>query len=208
MAINSAIDKILKLPVYVHILVVGALCFILIGIVLKGIDSYTNHNQAVLVPDVKGLQLEDAAPFFEKNFLHYTVIDSIYSKDVMPGAIVELSPEVNSKVKKNRIVYVTINAKTEEMAAIPEVTDVSFRQAYALLKSTGFFDVELKYVSGEFRDLAIGVEYGGKIVNTGTRVPMTAKLVLVLGDGNLYKENVDSISKKEPVIIDGDESWF
>ena len=54
----------------------------------------------------------------------------------------ELVPGVGSKVKEGRIVFVTINALTSQMAVIPEVEDLSFRQAYALLRARGFSSVE------------------------------------------------------------------
>ena len=204
---NSLFDKIFKLPVYIHLLAIAAFACITLYIVLKSIDAYTNHNQAVQVPDVRGLQIEDAIPFLEKSLLRHEILDSIYSKDVTPGAIVELTPEVNSKVKKNRIIYITVNAKTEETASIPEIEDISYRQAYALLKARGFMDVEYKYVSGEFLDLAIGVEYRGQMVSSGTRVPLTAKLTLVISDGDIFKNESDSLTEEKPVVV-GDESWF
>jgi beta-lactam-binding protein with PASTA domain len=197
---KSVFDNLFKMPIYAHLLVIAALSCLIIYIVLKGIDSYTNHNQAVHIPDVRGLQIEDAAPFFKQNMLRYTIVDSIFSKDVTPGAIVELMPEANAKVKKNRIVYVTVNAKTEETAPIPDIADISFRQAYALLKARGFMDIEYKYVSGEYRDLTVGVEYGGQMINTGTRVPLTAKLILVIGDGHIMPQDSD--------VIEEEESWF
>lgn len=205
---KSFFNKIFELPVYIHLLAVIAAFCIIIYAVLKGIDGYTNHNQAVYVPDVRGLQIEDAEPFLEQNMLRYVIVDSIYSKDVTPGAIIELMPEANSKVKKNRIVYITVNAKTEETAIIPEITDISFRQAYALLRARGFMDVEWKYVTGEYRDLTIGVEYGGQMINSGTRVPLTAKLILVISDGNIIPNEGDSATIEKPEIIGGDESWF
>lgn len=199
-------DKIFNLPVYVHLLAVIATTCVLVYIVLKGIDMYTNHNQAVQVPDVKGLQIEDAEAFFAHNKLRFEIIDSVYSKEAMPGAIVELRPEANSRVKKNRIVYITVNAKSEETAPIPEVTDISFREALALLEARGFKGIEWKYVKSDYRDLAVGVQYGGQIVPSGTRVPLTAKLILLIGDGNIIPE--DSIPTEKPEIIGGDESWF
>ena len=203
---SSPFDKFFKLPIYVHLLIMAVTACIVVFITLRSIDVYTNHDQAVYVPDIKGLQIEDAAPFLAKSTLHYEIIDSIYSKEWMPGAIVELSPEANSKVKKNRIIYITINAKTEETAPIPEITDLSYRQAYALLKAHGFANVEMKYISGDFRDLAIGVEYGGQMVNSGTRVPLAGTLILVISDGNILQ--LDSASVEKPEIIGGGESWF
>jgi beta-lactam-binding protein with PASTA domain len=173
--------------------------------VLKSIDSYTNHNQGVRIPDVRGLQIEDAAPFFKQNKLRYVIVDSIFSKETAPGAIIELLPEANSKVKKNRIVSITINAKTEETVPVPDITELSFRQAAALLMARGFIDVEHKYVSGEYRDLTIGVEYEGQMINSGTRVPLTAKLVLVISDGNII---LNDSTENNVEIIGDDENWF
>jgi beta-lactam-binding protein with PASTA domain len=202
---KSFLDKIFGLPVYVHLLAIFLLSSLCLYIVLNYLDSYTNHNQAVNVPDVRGLQMEDAAPFFERNKLRYALVDSVFSKDAVPGAIVELLPEANSKVKKNRIVYVTVNAKTEETAPLPDVAKLSFRQAQALLKTCGFVDVEHKYVAGEYRDLVAGIEYEGRMVNSGTRAPLTAKIILVVSDGNVMP--ADS-TESEMEIIGGDESWF
>jgi len=205
---RSFLDKLLGMPIYVHLLAVCVLACLIVFFTLKKIDSYTNHNQAVVVPDVKGWQIEAATPLFEKNLLRYVIIDSTYSKDVAPGAIVELSPDANARVKKNRIVYITINAKTEKAATIPEIADFSYREAYARLKSLGFAKVDVKYVASQFRDLTIGVEYGGRMLESGARVPLTAKIILVVGDGNIIVENDDSEDAQTQEIIGEDESWF
>jgi beta-lactam-binding protein with PASTA domain len=205
---KSLFRKIFCLPVFIHLLAVMALSLIAIYATLRYIDAYTNHNQAVLIPDIRGFQMEEAIPVLEQNFLRYEVIDSIYSKEFNPGAIVELSPEVNAKVKKNRIIYITVNAKTEKTAQIPEVTDLSYRQAYADLKSRGFRYVEKKLVPGEFYDLTVGVEYEGKLVNSGTRVPLTANLFLVVCDGTVGPEE-NKINDEETTESAGsDEHWF
>jgi Uncharacterized protein conserved in bacteria len=207
---NSLFNKIFQLPVYIHLLAILAIACITGYIVLKTIDTYTNHNQAVTVPDVRGLQIEEAIPFLEKNLLSHSIYDSIYSKDVPPGAIVDLLPEANSKVKKKRTIYITVNAKTEETAVIPEIEDMSlsFRQAYAILKARGFMDLEYKYVTGEFLDLALGVEYGGQMVKKGARVPLSAKLILVVSDGNSTIIQTDSTKEENSETFIGDESWF
>ena len=206
---SSLFNKFFQLPVYIHLLAISVAGCFTAYIVLKSIDTYTNHNQAVHVPDVRKLQIEEAVPFLEKSLLRYEIIDSIFSEDVPPGAIVELMPEANSKVKKNRVIYITVNAKTEKTAPIPEIEDISYRQAYALLKALGFIDLEKKYVTGEFLDLAIGVEYNGQLVSSGTRVPLTAELTLLISDGNILVNEGDSITEGNPeIIIDGDESWF
>ena len=156
------------------------------------------------------MKLEDAAELFGNNKLRYNVIDSVFSKDVAPGSIVELVPGVGSKVKEGRIVFVTINALTSQMAVIPEVEDLSFRQAYALLRARGFSSVEIEYVPGDYKDLAMGVELNGRTLLKGEHVPSTAHLVLKVssGDPNMLPDSLalDSIPV-EP--LDSDiENWF
>ena len=180
---------------------------IVVYVVLKGIDSFTNHNQAVKVPDVRGLQIEDAIPFLGENMLRHSIADSVYSKDFAPGAIVELLPEANSKVKKNRIIYITINAKSEETVPLPDVMELSYRTAYALLKARGFTDFDWKYVSSDFRDLTLGVEYRGKMIESGTHVPLTAKLILVIGDGHSINLT-DSIIGENLEPEEKEDGWF
>ena len=204
---SSFFGKIIHGPVYVHILAVGVVSILTVYITLKYLDFFTNHNQAVFVPDVTGLQVEDAIPFLEQKSLRYTVVDSIYSKEVMPGAIVDLLPEAKSKVKKNRIIYMTINAKSEESVTLPDVTEKSFRLAYATLKSRRFKDVDWRYVAGEFRDLTIGVEYNGNLVESGTRIPISAKLTLIVSDGINKPLESDSIYNSMD-NVGGNEIWF
>lgn len=130
--------KLIKNPYVLNLLLAVVVACALVFGTLKWLDSYTRHNEAVVVPDVKGLGLEEAAEFFKNSNLRYNVIDSVFSKDVKPGAIVELVPMAGSKVKEGRIVFVTVNALTSQMATIPEVEDLSFRQAYAILRARGF----------------------------------------------------------------------
>ena len=135
---NNFFVKLIKNPYVLNLLLAVVVACALIYGTLVWLDKYTRHNEAVVVPDVKGLKIEEAAEFFKNNNLRYNVIDSVFSKDVDPGAIVELVPSAGSKVKEGRIVFITVNALTSQMATIPEVEDLSFRQAYALLKARGF----------------------------------------------------------------------
>lgn len=52
------------------------------------------------VPKLAGLQVEEANAILKSKGLHIEIIDSIYQKDAVPGAIIEQVPEENSKVKK------------------------------------------------------------------------------------------------------------
>lgn len=84
--------KLIKNPYVLNLLLAVVVACALVFGTLKWLDSYTRHNEAVVVPDVKGLGMEEAAEFFKNSNLRYNVIDSVFSKDVKPGAIVELVP--------------------------------------------------------------------------------------------------------------------
>ena len=204
---NNRFIKILKNPFVISLLLAVLILWGLIYGTLVWLDIYTRHNEAVVIPDVKGMTIEEAAPFLAEKGIRYNIIDSVFSKDVDPGAIVEIVPTPGSKVKEGRIVFVTINAKTSQMARIPEVQDLSFRQAYALLTSIGFKAIEVKYVAGDYKDLAIGVEWNGKILEEGQHVPLNAHLTLVVSGGFEESDSLalDSLNMAPVESLDSEE---
>ncbi len=208
---DNRLIKILKNPfVFSLLLAILLVCGLIYG-TLVWLDAYTRHNEAVVIPDVKGLTIEEAAPFLAGRGIRYNIIDSVFSKDVAPGAIVEIVPATGSKVKEGRIVFITINAKTSQMGRIPEVQDLSLRQAYALLGSVGFRAIEVKYVAGDYKDLAIGVEWNGEMLEEGRHVPLNAHLTLVVSGGFAESDSLalDSLGRAPVESLDSEEeNWF
>ena len=207
---NWAIKCIKNPFVWNLLLMIVVGCALIYG-TLAWLDYYTRHNEAVIVPDVKGLSMNEAKSFFDNTGLRYNVIDSVFSNDVNPGAIVEVVPEPGSKVKEGRIVFVTINALTAQMAIIPEVADLSFRQAYALLRSLGFKNIEVKFVPGDYKDLAVGVERNAQMINRGERVPLASTLTLIISNGEkeIDSLSLDSLNVMPVESLNSDlEEWF
>lgn len=207
---NWAIKCIKNPFVWNFLLMIAVGCALIYG-TLAWLDHYTRHNEAVIVPDVKGLSMDEAKTFFDNTGLRYSVIDSVFSNDVNPGSIVEVVPEPGSKVKEGRIVFVTINALTAQMAIIPEVADLSFRQAYALLRSLGFKNIEVKFVPGDYKDLAVGVEQNAQMINRGERVPLASTLTLIISNGEkeIDSLSLDSLNVMPVESLNSDlEEWF
>ncbi|MDD2417043.1 MAG: PASTA domain-containing protein [Parabacteroides sp.] len=202
------IIKILKNPFVFNLLLAGVITLVLLGGVMFWLSSYTRHNEAVVVPDVRGLKVEEAAEYFDRSNLRYNVIDSVFSSDVPAGAIVEMIPEAGAKVKDGRIVFITINASTTQMAPMPNVQDLSFRQAQALLEATGFNSVEIEYVPGDYKDLVVGVEHRGRMLSSGEKVSLKAALVLKIsnGEGEMLPTTTDSTAVEE--LDSEEENWF
>jgi len=203
-------QRFMNMPILVHLGVMVIILILLTLIVLQCLQGYTHHNKAVIIPDVKGLSLIEAAPFFDNNGLRYNVIDSVYSKEHAPGVIVEMLPAVGSKVKEGRIVFITINANNVQKAAVPDVADLSYRQALALVQSKGFTSVEVKKIPGKYKDLTIGIELNGKQLSPGELIPLSSNLLLMVYDDSI--DDIDSTDYPEnssTETIGGEtEDWF
>lgn len=165
--------------------------FLAIGIVvllaiiaLFSIDYYTKHGQSELVPDLRGLYVEEADILLAKQGLYAQVIDSVYVKDKKLGTIIDQIPLPNSSVKQNRAIYIIINSRQVRQVSVPEISDVSYRQADALLQAVGLSVASVEYTPSEFKDLVIEIKYKGRSIMPGTRVPEGSKLVLVVGSGS------------------------
>lgn len=200
----------MNMPILVHLLIIIVILILAVVVALQGLKAYTHHNKAVIIPDVKGLSVKEAAGFFENNGLRFNIVDSVYSKEHAPGVIVEMVPSVGSKVKEGRIVFLTINANNVQKAIVPDVADLSYRQALALVQSKGFTSVEVKHIPGLYKDLAIGIEMNGKRLTSGELIPLSSKLLLIVYDGSLGGEpdsENDSVSSAG-VITGESEDWF
>ncbi|MDD6209523.1 MAG: PASTA domain-containing protein [Bacteroidales bacterium] len=192
--------------IFKHILISFVVLFILVCGVLAALHFYTRHDQSIKVPDVKGLDMNEAAPFFDASQLSYEVIDSVFSKSNAPGSIVETIPAPGSKVKQGRKIFVTINAYSTQTGLIPSVADVSFRQVQAMLQGLGFENVQVEYVPGEYRDLVIGITGKGKQLQPGERIALTTPIRILVSNGST--EPQDSISPENNTEMIDNESWF
>lgn len=203
-------NKYLWVNLIAMIIVVAGLLF---G-TLKGLDIYTRHGEAVVVPDVKGMSVGEAERIFSNHSLTCVVSDSTYVKNLPAGCILEYNPSAGQKVKEGRIIYLTINTLNVPLQVVPDVADnSSLRQAEARILASGFKLAEIQYMSGE-RDWVYGVKYNGRLLTMGEKVPMGATLTLMVGDGGaLLRDslNGDSAADAESAVATdsaADESWF
>jgi len=166
-----------------NFLIAIAIIVALAWISLICIDFYTRHGESKLVPDLRGSYVEEAEQLLAKQGLHAQVIDSVYVRDKKLGTIIEQNPAPNSNVKSNRAIYLIINSRLVRQVALPDVSDVSFRQADAMLQSIGLSVGSTEYVPSEYKDLVTEVKFHGRSIMAGTRIPEGSSVVLVVGSG-------------------------
>lgn len=198
---DSFLIKIIKNTYIKNIAAMIVIAIVLIGSTLFFVNKYTRHNEAIEVPDLKGLQVEDAAALISAKDLRYEIVDSVFQKDGAPGAILEQIPSGKSSVKYGRTIYLTIQAKNEPLVAIPDLEDASLRQAETLLNALGINQINIVSVPSEFQDLVYGVEYKGSPLKGGQKIPKGSTVTLKVGNGNGNDASADSLQ------IDGSETF-
>lgn len=147
------------------------------------INIYTNHGEIESVPNLTGLTLDEAKILLENHNLKYEVIDSVYTKSKKLGSIVEQNPLPKTIVKPGRQIYLIVNSKSVRQVVIPPVIDVSLRQAEAMLFSVGINVGGISYAPSDYKDLVLGINYQGKSLAPGAKIPEGSSVTLVAGNG-------------------------
>ena len=182
------------------LLLVIIVVLLFIGLIFW-LDNYTRHDEQKLVPDVIGMTEENAATLILGRELNYDIVDSVFRTGAMPGAVVDQDPKAGSFVKKERKIYLIVNAKSAQMTALPDVVDLSLRQAGALLTGADFKIKEVVYKPSDYRDLVLEVLYNGKKVNAGEEIPTSSELILNVGDGGI-KIEADTIAADTTAVME------
>lgn len=160
---------------------VGSVVLILL-VVFFSLGAYTRHGSSVPVPKLKGMQFEKAVDMLETQGFRYK-IDSAYVLDKPPGTVIEQDPDAGTAVKENRTIYLTIVSRVAPNVKLPELENVTFREADALLSNYGLSIGDTSYTSDIARDVVLAFKFAGQTLKSGSVVPKGSKIDLVLGDG-------------------------
>ncbi len=180
---NNKVKRIFVNPFTISIVAVIALAALMIIGTLYWLDSYTNHDTELVVPDLKDLSESEAAKMLKDKHLYCEVVDSVFMKGKKPGNVVDQTPVAGAKVKAERTIYLVINARSPRKVALPDLKDVSVRQAEAILNSIGLRVEGYEYVPSIYKDLVEDVKYDRKVMLSGERVNEGSAVTLCVGMG-------------------------
>ena len=168
----------------INILLAGFVGIALIVGLIFWLRSYTQHGVEVQVDDVRGMLQAEAEPVLQAHGLRLVVVDSTYSDKVPFGTIVDQDPKPESHAKHGRAVYVIINATGKRQIIMPDLQDMSYRQAETTLRGMGLVvDDNYIYEPSEFRDIVLDIRRNGKSIQPGDRIAEGARVQLVVGYG-------------------------
>lgn len=168
---------------------------------MKWLSVTTNHGEELVVPNLLRLKLPKVTEKLQGVELEYVLIDSVdFRSDFPPLTVVEQDPRPGDKVKKNRKIYIKINSSSYGLIAVPNLIQISYRQAEPTLNALGLSVGQVTYKANIGKDMVLGISQNGRNLKPGDKVKKMSKIDIVLGDGN--PEGIVTEEEKEQNLID------
>ncbi len=189
----------------IHLSLLMVLVFSLLTITYYWLGAYTNHDETIVVPDLKGKPWRSLEQGLNLKHLRMQIADSsIYIVDQPGGQVIEQDPVPGSRVKENRAIYVTVSKILPPQVKMPNIIDVSDRQAEAILLSYGLKTGGRKYQPDLAKDAVLEISTRGRVLHPGDEVPKGTVIDMLLGDG------FGNTQVKVPMLINltADEAIF
>ena len=136
------------------------------------------------MPILSGLNIEDANKILKKKKLKFEVLDSSkYFSEIPVNSILSQIPDAGEFVKKNRKIYLNVNPSDYQKVSIPNIIQITKRNAESILNALGFEVSGFQYVDNIGKNMVLEVLYNGEKMNIGDAIARGAKLELILGNG-------------------------
>lgn len=172
---------------YKHVFFAITLICILVYASLFGLDLYTRHNIFYKVPDFYGVSYNKADSIVSKENLKIKVYDSLFIKDMRAGDILDQHPKAGLKVKKHRLISVTICSSKPESIPFPNLKNTAFRQTLNTLSNLGFIIGKIKYQESEYNNLVLELKYNNDTIASGCMIEKGSTIDIILGKDKDYK---------------------
>lgn len=193
MDIKEFFGKFVSRIVIWNLLAMVLVVIALIVGVIYGLDNYTRHGEGIEVPNLYGMEFDEAVDLLAKDNVLVVANDTGYNKQMGADCILMQMPGAGTKVKGGRVVYVTINSTSSPKVKIPDIIDnSSYREATARLTAIGFVLNEPEVVDGE-RDWVYGIKAGFTELHAGDMISIETPLTLVIGNGTSEESGEDAM---------------
>ncbi|MDY0015083.1 MAG: PASTA domain-containing protein [Bacteroidales bacterium] len=173
-----------KHPVMGDILKVILLSVCVLIVVILSLRLFTHHGKEYSVPDFSGYdkqQLED----FEENNNPYdfilTINDSVFIPNQKGGVVISQDPPPKMKVKQGRKIYLSLSMEVPPKVEMPNLIDLSLRQAMNMLESNNLKLGQVIYKVSKYPNAVLEQRYKGKIIREGKQIPYQSSITLVVG---------------------------
>jgi eukaryotic-like serine/threonine-protein kinase len=166
-----------------HFLISLGITAILLWVTFYSLSWYTKHSDYIVVPDFRGKAISEVNLGDTYSDFNFAVIDSIFDPDKPKGVILSQDPYPGSRVKHNRMIYLTIVSIIPEKTAMPDLRDLTLRQAQSMLESSGLKLGKLLFIRSFDEDAVQNQLYLHKVIAPGTRIDKGSVIDLQVGMG-------------------------
>ncbi|NVN94444.1 MAG: PASTA domain-containing protein [Bacteroidetes bacterium] len=166
-----------------HLLFSIVITFGIIYLIILSLGSYTHHGESYTVPDFRGKQPSELTQYADENGFGFLVVDSLYDAKLPKGSILLQDPLPNSKVKHSRTIYLTVVSAEPEKVSMPNLVDLSIRQAISLLETYNLQVGSLEYIPDMAKNAVLYQKYKGAEIEPGKPIKKGSRIDLVLGQG-------------------------
>lgn len=148
------------------------------------LPTSTNHNETITVPELVGMSFNDIEEFVTQRDLRYEIVsDSGYSDKFEPFTILSQNPKSGTKVKMDRKIYITLNAKVPPQIKMPNLINTNVENAEDILNSNGLQMGEITYEPNPANNAVLAQKINGSKVEPGSLVFKGSIVDLIIGDG-------------------------
>jgi eukaryotic-like serine/threonine-protein kinase len=180
---------------FIHTAIILVVIFLVFFGSVKFLESYTNHGQFVVVPDVTGKKLAELPALAARHKVSYQVIDSIYDPEEKPGIVLRQDPLPLSKVKHNRTVYLYVTGMVPPQILMPKLIDRSERQARLVIETYGLKIGRVEEKEADCNGCVLSQSIRGREIEQGETVKKGSVIDLVVGrKGPFFPDDSDSLS--------------
>ncbi|HOI31907.1 MAG: PASTA domain-containing protein [Bacteroidales bacterium] len=179
----KAFSFLFKKKFYLHLAIIMLLSVLLIWMIFRSLDKYTRHGEVYIVPDFTGQNLEILQDQYAGLF-NFVLLDSVYVKDLPKGSVFQQDPLPGSKVKSGRNIYYVKVALMPEQVIMPNLRNLSIRQAMVLLEKEGLKVNQLLYIDHFAKNAVIEQQFQDEVIEPGTPIFKGKSIDLILGNGN------------------------
>ncbi|WP_190811574.1 PASTA domain-containing protein [Flagellimonas sp. S3867] len=159
---------------------------LIVFLILRWLKSSTNHGEFVEVPDFSKMSVMEMREAVEDAGLRYQVLDSSnYNPEYPRFSILEQNPQAGNKVKSNRKIYFTVNPSGYKKVTVPDIIQVTQRNATSMLRAVGLEVQRVTYIDELGKDMVYRMKYKGKHIKPGDKLPKTSKVELICGNGTI-----------------------
>jgi beta-lactam-binding protein with PASTA domain len=165
-----------------------ALILLIVGLFVldKYLDGITKHGEQVIVPNVINKKISDLDDHLLNKGFRYQIMDSVWERKLPKGIIVDHKPAPGDSVKEGRKIYLTINARSDEMIKLSIGNIVNgtstAREALEYISSIDIEHDSTILVPHDYDDIVIGFkDTKGKDLKDGDKLKAGSKIWLIVG---------------------------